>query len=1098
MVSLKQLIGQIVMLTTLGALLGLVTNVRLDKEDTSGGEMEEAGGGGRLEEWLYRQRAYPLDEIPNGAGERMLEQLDKLESGSGAMLQRTISGANNPFWLPLGPEPIISGQTFGFPRNNVSGRISALAIDPRYDGVTNRTVYIGGAQGGIWKSEDGGETWNSLTDDQSSQAVGAIAIDPQSPDTIYVGLGEGSRCALCYYGSGLLKSTNGGQSWRLITGPASSSNPNRPAFVNVAFTGIAIDPATPSTLYATTTYGYTAHATSSAEQAPAGQVGVWKSTDGGESWVNPDPGGTNGVFSAHDIVVDPLNSNTVFAGMRTIGIFRSQSKGAPGSWQLLTNGLPDLGANPGGSGSASPYRRVALAIGAPVAPSTLSTIYAAFAAPNDDLLGIYRSYDAGNSWTIVTTPQKQGQANYNLDLAVDPMDGNTLYYGTSTNSTVSGGTLWRSRDGGNTWQDISVGSTGGGLHPDTHRIGLSRVNTNILFTGNDGGVWRTDNAKSDGVGWKQSNDTLNLTQFMSLALHPTNPDIVYGGTQDNGTNLYQGNIGWEHVADGDGGYVLVDQSDPRVVYHTYYNINNKTEKAQIGPRVSTNRGLYGTWSSRGCFGCTTAVVGNFNPADRVAFYAPMAQNTAFTSSNGNVVYFGTHRLYRTATRGLSWTGLGASSDGFGTDLTKGNGVISAIAASPQLNQSVTPPGETVWVGTSDGNVQVTTNAGAGSGATFTDVTKGPLPNRFVSEIAVDPNNQQRAVVVYSGFDVNTPTTPGHVFLTTNLGQSWTNISGNLPDVPVTSVAINTSDPNIIYIGTDLGVFQSVDGGLNWDRPGYGLPRVATFAVRYHSATNSLFAATHGRGIYKLVLPTGLSTVSAASYSPVGAAPESIVSAFGVDLGGGNNNATGVPLPTRLGGTRVAVRDSLGMTRYSPLFYVGTGQVNFLIPTATSPGEARVTVMTSSGAASSGTLNIGPTNPAIFSANSSGSGVAAGYVLRFQPNGSYTSLSIIRFDTILNRYVTVPLEPSGAGSTSFLVLFGTGIRNRSSLASVTASIGGLTNLPVEYAGPQNYYVGVDQVNLKLPESISTLSGRGEVPIMLKVDGLTSNAVTMSVK
>ncbi|NBO66015.1 MAG: hypothetical protein EBU88_14435, partial [Acidobacteria bacterium] len=136
MVSLKQLIGQIVMLTTLGALLGLVTNVRLDKEDTSGGEMEEAGGGGRLEEWLYRQRAYPLDEIPNGAGERMLEQLDKLESGSGAMLQRTISGANNPFWLPLGPEPIISGQTFGFPRNNVSGRISALAIDPRYDGVT--------------------------------------------------------------------------------------------------------------------------------------------------------------------------------------------------------------------------------------------------------------------------------------------------------------------------------------------------------------------------------------------------------------------------------------------------------------------------------------------------------------------------------------------------------------------------------------------------------------------------------------------------------------------------------------------------------------------------------------------------------------------------------------------------------------------------------------------------------------------------------------------------------------------------------------------------------------------------------------------------
>jgi photosystem II stability/assembly factor-like uncharacterized protein len=446
----------------------------------------------------------------------------------------------------------------------------------------------------------------------------------------------------------MLKSTNGGRNWRLITGPPSSTAPNRPAFVNVAFTRIAIDPVTPSTVYATTTYGYTAHATSSAEQVPAGRVGLWRSTDGGENWLNLDPGGTNGVFSAHDVVIDPLNPNNVYVGMRTIGVFRSSIERRARQLATSDQRPPDLGANPSGPGSTSPYRRVALTIGPPVPPSTASTLYAAFAAANDELLGIYRSYDGGSSWTIINTPQKQGQANYNLDIAVDPLDGNAVYYGTSTNSTVSGGTLWRSLDGGVTWQDISIGLSGGGLHPDTHRIALSRNGPITLFTGNDGGMWRTSNPKAGGVDWRQVNDTLNLSQFMSLALHPTSPDILYGGTQDNGTNLYQGNIGWDHIADGDGGYVLVDQSDPRVVYHTFYNINNKEERAQIGPRVSTNRGL--SWSSRGCFGCTSAVAGNFNPADRVAFYAPMAQNTAFTSTNGNVVYFGTFRLYRTATR----------------------------------------------------------------------------------------------------------------------------------------------------------------------------------------------------------------------------------------------------------------------------------------------------------------------------------------------------------------------------------------------------------------------------------------------------------------
>lgn len=1098
---MTSLIRQVITQSLILALL-LIALVTVDftgrNEERDEATEEESGGGAKLDEWLYQQRAYPLESIPVAAGEKMLEQLSKLELQSAVMMQKVGNGTPLPVWVPIGPEPIQYGQTFGSPRNNVSGRISALALDPRYDGVSNRTIYLGSAQGGLWKSDDNGENWRPLTDDQKTQAVGAIAIDPKAPETVYVGLGEGSRCALCYYGSGLLKSTDGGRNWRLITGPNAPTAPNLPVFNNAAFTKIVIDPVNTSTIYATTTYGNTAHASSIGQQLSISQVGLWKSIDGGENWTNLDPGATNGLFSAHDVAVDPLNPNIVYVGMRTIGIYRSLSKGSSGSWQLLTKGLPDVGNNSSGTGSTSPYRRVALSIGPPVAPSTASTIYAAFAAANDELLGIYRSVDNGENWTIVNSPQRPGQANYNLDIGVDPYNGNTVYYGTSANSSFNGGTLWRTSDGGQSWRDISVGQTGGGLHADTHRIAISRQNPALLLTGNDGGVWRTENARADSMNWRQLNDSLNLTQFVSLAVHPTNPARIYGGTQDNGTNMYQGSLMWDHVADGDGGYVMVDQSDPRIVYHTYYNINNAQDRPQIGPRISTSSGAFGTWLPRGCFNCTSATIGNFNPADRVAFYAPMAQNTGFTGTSGNVIYFGTHRLYRTPNRGLTWTGLGTSTDGFGTDLTKGSGVITAIAANPLLDQSVSPPGETVWVGTSDGLIQVSTNAGSGSTATFTNVTKTPLPNRFVSEIAVDPGNTQRAVVVYSGFESNTPGTPGHVFLTTNLGATWINISGNLPDVPVTSVALNPATPNQIFIGTDLGVFQTIDGGQTWERPGQGMPMLATFAVRYQAATRTLFAATHGRGIYRLTNPLAAASVSAASFSAtIPLSPESIASIFGEDLATVTEIASTTPLPTRLSGTRVTVRDAQGVTRYAPLFFVSPRQINYQVPDGTSNGTATVIVTTGAGVASTSTVSVEQNGPGIFSANSNGSGVAAAYVVRDRLNNSPDIIPLSTYDNVQKRFLTVPIEIGTSSSSLYLILFGTGIRRTTNLASVRATVGGL-NCDVLYAGIQQSFIGVDQINLRLPSSISTLAGRGEVPIQITVDGLAANPVTMSVK
>jgi len=382
---------------------------------------------------------------------------------------------------------------------------------------------------------------------------------------------------------------------------------------------------------------------------------------------------------------------------------------------------------------------------------------------------------------------------------------------------------------------------------------------------NDGGVWRTDNALAATIRWTNLNQTLPITQFQTIALHPSDPNILFGGTQDNGTNRYNGNAVWTWVASGDGGFAVIDQSNPSVVYHTVQNFSGaEGGTPSFGPRVSFTGGDLGSWREIGCRNCT-ARPGGFNPADRVSFYAPMIGHSGFSAApNGNVIYFGTHRLYRTANQGAAWTGLGASPDGFGSDLTRGNGYLSAIAAHPTLT-SGDPPGETVWVGTSDGFVQVTTNAGALGNAVFTNVSKAPLPNRFVTDIALDPADQRRAVVTFSGFAVNTPGAPGHVFMTGDLGATWNDMSGNLPDLPVNSIALNPGRANTFYIGTDLGVFQTEDGGRTWERLGNGMPKIAVFMLRYHAATNSLVAATHGRGVYRLALPRALASVSAASY-----------------------------------------------------------------------------------------------------------------------------------------------------------------------------------------------------------------------------------------
>jgi uncharacterized protein (TIGR03437 family) len=1056
---------------------------------------DDLGESVRREDWLYYQRAYPADTIPADAGMRMMQKLEREEARLGELQARageTEAPEQQAVWASIGPQPILFSRTFGNPRSNATGRVSALALDPRYDGVNNRTVYIGGAQGGVWRSTDNGANWTPLTENQPSLAIGAIAIDPNNTNLIYAGTGESSSCALCYYGAGLLKSTDGGSTWTQITGPMTTVEPRMPAFLNAGFTRIAIDPANSSVVYAATGATAIGNPSSVPQSPPISQVGLWKSTDGGSTWRNLDPSGSSGGTRCHDVIIDPQNNSRVYAAMRLTGIFRSNSGGEPGTWTRLTGGLPEPSATP----ANSTFRRMILASGPPIAPSTTMTLYTAYAARNSELLGIWRSTDGGDNWVKASTPQLPGQADYNLALRVDPADGRVVYYGTAANSGNTGGTLFRSRDAGATWTDLSQGDgQSGGLHADTHQIAVAPANRNILFTGNDGGVWRTNNALGDPVSWTQLNNTLSLTQFMSVALHPSIPNIMIGGTQDNGTLKFQGGIEWDTVDGSDGGATLIDQSNPQVMYHTYFNVNNEGgEQAVIGPAVSTSGGGFNTWIFRGCLGCA-ARLGGFNPADRVAFYAPMALNTGFMGAGGNAVYFGTHRLYRSSNRGLSWTGLGASSDGFGADLTKGSpGVITTIAAHQRLDSSTTPPGEIVWAGASDGTIQVTANAGALENATFTNVTKAPLPNRFVSDIALDPVSNQRAVAVFSGFNSNTPSTPGHVFLTINRGTTWQDISGNLPDVPVSSVAINSNNSNTIYIGTDLGVFQTTNGGSTWERLGNGMPRVAVFMVRYHVSTGTLVAATHGRGVFRLTTARAVTTVSAANFSAGSIAGEAIVAAFGTSLATRTESATTLPLPSILAGTRVTVRDSAGVERLSPLFFVSPQQINFQIPAGTAAGAATITITSGDGEVSSGAAQIANVAPSLFSANANGRDVAAGAALRVRADNSRENVPINQFDAGQNRFVPVPIDLGPSTDQLFLILYGTGFRFRNSLSSVTATIGGV-NAEVLFAGPQGVFVGLDQANLRIPRA---LAGRGDLDVVFTVNGKPANTLQVNVK
>lgn len=752
--------------------------------------------------WQYfqEQRAFPGTSIPVGALQRA--KIDLRNRWPELFLQRNGNAAaafelSTSAWTAIGPAPIDNGS---------AGRLNAIAVHPS----DPNTIYIGGAQGGVWKTTDGGASWTPRTDDQCSLAMGSIAIDPVNPDIVYAGTGELNFSSDSYYGCGVLRSTDAGLTWTQLGAQVFASGS-----IGARISRIIID-------------GPTAGSTSATSVLAATSVGLWISRDSGLSWNLS----LSGVIS--DLQVDAASPSILYAAVglpatqASNGVYKSIDTGS--TWTRLV-GFPsnDVG-------------RIALG-SSPTVPGLLyAAVQNGFDGDNDDgqLLGIWSTADGGTTWTQRNSSQTScnSQCWYNLVIAVDPADPATIWFG--------GVPLFRSTDAGSTFQNVLRGA-----HVDQHAITFDPSDPATVYIGNDGGVYRSRN---DAVSWESLNNGISITQFYAgVSLHPTDTTIVLGGTQDNGTLEANGTGIWSVVHGADGGFTAIDHVNP---LYSWAETQWASGSGFAGPRLRTGNGSF------------ERRVNGIDTNDRALFIPPLVMDP----NNPQTLYFGTYRIYRTTSRGAIWGTISP-------DLTVGpstNGRISAIAPSES-------DPATIWVGASNSNVQVTRD----NGVTW-NLRNAGLPRRYVTDIAVDAEDPETAVLSVSGFD------SGHVFRTADGGVTWADISGDLPNVPVLAVLTDPALGDAIYIGTDLGVFRTFDTGASWEPFMDGLPNVAVFDLTFNRGTGIAVAATHGRSTYAF-RPTSAAVlaINSAALHLVSVGDTARLSAVALDLNGDTIDAAPV-------------------------------------------------------------------------------------------------------------------------------------------------------------------------------------------------------------
>jgi photosystem II stability/assembly factor-like uncharacterized protein len=654
--------------------------------------------------------------------------------------------------------------------------------------------------------------------------ITSVALNQSNPNIIYAGAADG----------GVLKSIDAGINWSMLTDyfPTLSigdvtidPNNENTIYVGMGEANLAGDNYDGDGLYRSTDAGNSwtniglsqvkrigrvlVHPTNSdiilvaaagAQFSADTSRGVYRSTNGGTTWEK--------VFfisdstSAIDLRFHSIHPDTIYAcmwermrsptrrkaGGPTSGIYRSTDMGT--NWTQLTNGLPS-GRNVG-------------RIGIDLCRSNPNVLYAMYADSVGNFNRVYKSTDNGNTWALTSSQPPNnlysGFGWYFGQIRVHPTNSDIVF--------VLGVPLYRTTNGGSSWSNVS-----GTQHVDHHALEFDLNDPNHIVDGNDGGVYYSTNG---GSVWTKSYN-LPISQFYAATIDELNPQRSYGGTQDNGTlRTNTGNLDdWEMIYGGDGFYTIVDYTNSNIIYAEY----------QYGGLGKSTDGGNNFSSARN----------GINTSDRKNWSTPVIMDP----NNHLVLYYGANRLYKTINGASNWTVIS-------NDLTNGPGSNNLVYGTITTIAVAKTDSNVIYVGTDDANVWKTTDGGTN----WTDINDG-LPDRWITRVAVDPNDAAIAYVTLSGFRIDSPLP--HVFRTTNYGADWTDISTNLPEGPVNVIVIDPENTATLYVGTDYGVYYTTDTGNSWSMLGTDLPFSAVCDLMLHNGTRKLRAATHGRSIFEFDL-----------------------------------------------------------------------------------------------------------------------------------------------------------------------------------------------------------------------------------------------------
>jgi hypothetical protein len=763
-------------------------------------------------------------------------------------------------FTPLGPMPLNAGN------EAASGRTNVIVVDP----VDTTVAYAGSDGGGIWKTSNccsAATTWSVVTDfpEIASMAIGDIALDPSNHNTVYAGTGDLRFGSWSFGAAGLLKSTDQGATWQVLGmdvfnpfyGPSAGGFPQYQAIGKVV-----VDPNDSNKVIVGT------------------KTGVFFSFDAGSNWTGPcltnahtsQRQDTTGLIAVNDAgntrlyaaigtrgSATPVQPNLDQKGANGVYSTTVPASGCPASWTLLNNGWPAGTGN--GSPTATTVGRIELAI----APTNSQVLYAMVSNGvnlGDGVLGVWKTSNGGTTWTQTATPATVasngcanatsggGQMWYDAGLTVSPTNENVVI--------MSAVDMFRSTNGGANFTDVTCGYSTGNVHVDHHARAYIGNNPDRLLLGSDGGVWLTNNATAASPTFIPLNNTINTIEFYSgditANFATSSAPGASGGAQDNGSNvrLWTGDPGatdWTTRLGGDGIYTRIEPVLGQRWYYSSQNGSVSRSSTAAGNPTTTVTGT-GNWA-----GDVRSFVMPFEIYRYGILDAPGSGCT--TAAGCTRLIAGTQRVWETVNGATNAAGWYINSP----NLTKGT--LGARSFVQQLAYAVSDPAFAI-VGTSDGNVWMGRGLGAGTAntATWVDVTgsNATLPNRPIMDVVTHPTNPLTAYASIGGFDQNTPTTPGHVFqleCTSNCASfTWSNKTGNLPNIPANSIITNPHLPNQVYVGTDWGLYFTNDISVAtpvWQRH-EGLPHVMVWDMAIDRGFTALAVFTRSRGAWAWPLP----------------------------------------------------------------------------------------------------------------------------------------------------------------------------------------------------------------------------------------------------